>query len=178
MTQGTIEYESIIPQGTDKGLDLWEAVSYRLFSSTHTAVNLLFLECGKGGWVTDHANLAYVADCWSNWGSVSMWQNTYPRTLACSAIADRTGNHRSACNVKDKVIEWNEQNEAERDGIRGSKSRQCEYEIHKYESGLLNLWKILAALLFMGLVGMNGIVMTFFLYVPGNWARHEISPRQ
>jgi hypothetical protein len=41
--------------------------------------------------------------------------------------------------VKDKVIEWNEQNEAERDGIRGSMSRQCEYEIHKYESGLLNL---------------------------------------
>jgi len=41
--------------------------------------------------------------------------------------------------VKDKVIEWNEQDEAERDGNRGSKSRQCEYAVHKNESGLLKL---------------------------------------
>jgi len=41
--------------------------------------------------------------------------------------------------VKDKVMEWNEQDEAKRDGNRGNKSRQCEYEVHKYESRLLNL---------------------------------------
>ena len=27
VTQGRVEYESTIPQGTDEGLDLWEAVS-------------------------------------------------------------------------------------------------------------------------------------------------------
>ena len=27
MTQGRAEYESTIPQGTDEGLDLWEAIS-------------------------------------------------------------------------------------------------------------------------------------------------------
>jgi hypothetical protein len=26
MTQGRVEYESTIPQGTDEGLDLWEAL--------------------------------------------------------------------------------------------------------------------------------------------------------
>ena len=36
-------------------------------------------------------------------------------------------------------MEWNEQDETERDGNRGSKSRQCEYVVHKYECGLLNL---------------------------------------
>jgi hypothetical protein len=36
-------------------------------------------------------------------------------------------------------MEWNLQDEAERDGNRGSKNRQCEYSEHKYESGLLNL---------------------------------------
>jgi len=25
MTQGTVEYKSMIPQGMDEGLDLWEA---------------------------------------------------------------------------------------------------------------------------------------------------------
>ena len=25
VTQGKVEYESMIPQGTDEGLDLWEA---------------------------------------------------------------------------------------------------------------------------------------------------------
>jgi len=34
-------------------------------------------------------------------------------------------------------MEWNEQDEAERVGNRGSKSRQFEYAVHKYESGLL-----------------------------------------
>jgi hypothetical protein len=66
-----------------------------------------------------------------------------------------------AYNLKDKVIEWNEQDKAERVGERGSKSRQCEYAVHKYESGLLNLQKIPATLLLMGLVGVNGIVTTF-----------------
>jgi hypothetical protein len=36
-------------------------------------------------------------------------------------------------------MEWNEQDEAERDGNRDSKSTQCEYAVGKYESGLLNL---------------------------------------
>jgi len=43
--------------------------------------------------VTDHSSPADVADCWSIWGGMSMGQNTYPRTPACSGIADRTGNH-------------------------------------------------------------------------------------
>jgi hypothetical protein len=38
-------------------------------------------------------------------------------------------------------MEWNEQDEAEWDGNRGSKSRQYEYAVHKYESGLLNFMK-------------------------------------
>jgi len=41
--------------------------------------------------------------------------------------------------VKDKAMEWNEQEEAGRDGNRGSKSRQCEYAVCRYESRLLNL---------------------------------------
>jgi hypothetical protein len=60
-------------------------------------------------------------------------------------------------------MEWNEQDEAESDGNRGSKSRQCEYAVHKYGTGLLNLRKIPAALLIMGLVGVNGIVTSVFL---------------
>jgi len=36
-------------------------------------------------------------------------------------------------------MEWNEQEEAEMDGKRGSKSRQCEYAVHRYETDLLNL---------------------------------------
>ena len=34
-------------------------------------------------------------------------------------------------------MEWKEQDEAERGGNRGSKSRQCEYAIHKYEADCL-----------------------------------------
>jgi hypothetical protein len=41
--------------------------------------------------------------------------------------------------MKDKVMEWNEQDEAEGDGNRNSKSMQGEYAVHKYESELLNL---------------------------------------
>jgi len=41
------------------------------------------------------------------------------------------------------VMEWNEQDEAERNRNRDSKSTQCEYAVHRYESGLLNLWRYL-----------------------------------
>jgi hypothetical protein len=41
--------------------------------------------------------------------------------------------------MEDRVVEWNEQDEAERDGNRGSKNWQCAYAVQKYESGLLNL---------------------------------------
>jgi hypothetical protein len=67
-------------------------ISYSLFSLTHNAVNLLFVEHGKDIRVTVHASPAEGEDCWSNWGVISMGQNTYTTTPACSAIADRTSN--------------------------------------------------------------------------------------
>jgi len=40
VTQGRVEYESTIPQGTDKGLDLWEACGpqnwlYKILGKSH-----------------------------------------------------------------------------------------------------------------------------------------------
>jgi hypothetical protein len=81
--------------------------------------------------------------------------------------------------VKDKVMEWNEQDEAERDGNRDSKSKQCEYAVHKYESGLLNLWKIPAALLLMVLVGSewNSDYYYYYYYYYLHRAGHAVSPK-
>ena len=87
----------------------------------------------------DHASPAEGADCWSNWVGISIRQNTCPRTPECSGIADRTSNQTYACNVKERAMEWNEHDDTERDGNRDSKSTHCEYAVHKYESGLLNL---------------------------------------
>jgi len=42
--------------------------------------------------VTGHTNPAEGADCWSNWGGISMGQNTYPRIPESSGIAEKTSN--------------------------------------------------------------------------------------
>jgi hypothetical protein len=110
-----------------------------------------------------------------------MRQNVYPRTPECSGIADRTSNQTYACNVKERAMKWNEQDDTERDGNRHSKSMQCEYAVHKYESGFNELMKVIWSIVAYGpgWCEWNSDKCFFlFLYVPGNRAWPVISPRQ